>query len=673
MPLPSPTAAKRRRRRIVFGLGGLAYLVAAGMLANLTEHPLAAAGGRLAIGAFFALAAVWLFVLLWRRALRRVGRRLAFSYFLVGVLPLGLIALVVALTAYLVGGFLLGHLYRDAIDDLRDEVETAALSRLGTGGAGRHSTLEAGDLHFATYRHGLRVGNDEEAPESWPEWLAAAQAARNDVTGEEIHRPFVALRSGALSVAAVAGAGDNGVLAWFDGDLGDLLRRRTRTWLQLYRADDPRKLPVTRLQIAGRVLSFRGLWIHRDPAEEAEFYRLSPPRTPHDPSWTDRPTILWMEQTGTLRGLADGKPVTEAVAVSLAASSGGLYRAMLSASERADSTAWIALAGVSVLLFEIWAVAAAVAIFMIVGLSRAVNRLSKATDAIGRGDFTYRIPVKRRDQVGDLQRSFNTMAEHLGELVETAAQKEAIDKELELARRVQRDLLPDALEAGAGVDIATTFEPSSAIGGDYFDILRRPGGRLAVVVADVSGHGLAAGLRMAMVKSALALLVEEELAAPAILDRLRRLLRARPGERGFVSLTLSEFDPGSGELQVTNAGHPPCYLVRREGRVEEIALPGAPLGALPGPPGIGAYRLAAGDGVVWLSDGIPECLSTTGDPFGYERVERALAGAFESAEELRDRLLGALRTHCSDAPVEDDRTLVVLRYVPERKESPSTP
>jgi sigma-B regulation protein RsbU (phosphoserine phosphatase) len=302
-----------------------------------------------------------------------------------------------------------------------------------------------------------------------------------------------------------------------------------------------------------------------------------------------------------------------------------------------------------------------------------VNRLSRATAAIGRGDFSFRIPVKRRDQIGDLQRSFNTMAEHLAELVETAAQKEAIDKELELARRVQRDLLPDALEAGSGVDVATTFEPSSAIGGDYFDILRRPGGRLAVVVADVSGHGLAAGLRMAMVKSALALLVEEELAATAILERLRRLLRARPGERGFVTLTLSEFDPADGELRVTNAGHPPCYLVRRDGRVEEVALPGAPLGALAGAPGVGAYRLAAGDAVVWLSDGIPECLSAAGDPFGYERVERALAGPFASAAELRDRLLAALRGHCADAPVEDDRTLVALRYVPERKESPSTP
>jgi sigma-B regulation protein RsbU (phosphoserine phosphatase) len=311
------------------------------------------------------------------------------------------------------------------------------------------------------------------------------------------------------------------------------------------------------------------------------------------------------------------------------------------------------------------------AVFMIVGLSRAVNRLSRATAAIAEGDFTFRIPVKRKDQVGDLQRSFNEMAAHLSELVETAAQKEAIDKELDLARRVQRDLLPDLIESATGAEIATTFEPSAAIGGDYFDVLRRPGGKLAIVVADVAGHGLAAGLRMAMVKSAIVLLAEEEIDALGIVARLRRLLRGRPGERGFITLAFAELTLATGELEITNAGHPPCYRVRSDGHVEEILLPGLPLGTLPGAPGSGRLRLAAGDAVVWLSDGIPECTARDGEPFGYDGVARSLAGPFASAEALRDRLLAGLRAHCGDAPVQDDRTLVVLRYVPERSGSPS--
>jgi len=434
--------------------------------------------------------------------------------------------------------------------------------------------------------------------------------------------------------------------------------------VQLFRSDDPAKLPVTRIQIGGRVLVLRGLWLERDPKETQEFYRLNPPDDPESPGWVERPLILWMERTGELRALHSGEAVTDGVAVSLAASPRGLFRALLSASEQADSTAWLALAGVSVLLFEIWAVAAALAIFMIIGISRAVNRLSKATEALGRGDFDFRLPVRRRDQVGELQRSFNSMAEHLSELVDTAAQKEALDKELALARKVQQDLLPDLIEAPARVDLATMFEPSAAIGGDYYDVLPRPSGRVAVVIADVAGHGLAAGLRMAMVKSALALLADESLSASEIVERLQRLMRSRPGERGFVTLSLAEFSPATGALELINAGHPPAYRVRTDGSVEEVMLPSPPLGGLPGPAAATRLELQAGEAMVWLSDGIPECLSSDDEPFGYERVSGALAGRFSSAAELRDRLLATLLAHCGTAPVQDDRTLVVLRYEP---------
>ena len=162
------------------------------------------------------------------------------------------------------------------------------------------------------------------------------------------------------------------------------------------------------------------------------------------------------------------------------------------------------------------------AVFMIVGLSRAVNRLSRGTAAVRQGDFGVRIPVRRRDQVGDLQRSFNEMAGNLETLVATAAQKESLEKELELARDLQKSLLPSDLPAGGGVEFATLFEPSAAIGGDYFDVLRISEDELAVIIADVSGHGLSSGLRMAMLKAALLILVEETRDPEEILAPSRR-------------------------------------------------------------------------------------------------------------------------------------------------------
>src|SRR5262245_37523875 len=222
---------------------------------------------------------------------------------------------------------------------------------------------------------------------------------------------------------------------------------------------------------------------------------------------------------------------------------------------------------------------------MIFGLSRAVNRLSRATDAIGGGDFSTRIPVKRKDQIGDLQRSFNSMTEHLEELIQTAAQKEALDKELELARKVQRELLPEAIAERPGVEFATHFEPSAAIGGDYFDILEARNARIAVMIADVAGHGLAAGLRMAMVKAAVTLQIEDAVKSAEIFSRLHRMLRNLSGERTFVTASLSVFDPRNGALVLTNAGHPPAYRIGAGGEVVELLAPGVPLGSIAGAPG----------------------------------------------------------------------------------------
>jgi sigma-B regulation protein RsbU (phosphoserine phosphatase) len=292
-----------------------------------------------------------------------------------------------------------------------------------------------------------------------------------------------------------------------------------------------------------------------------------------------------------------------------------------------------------------------------------VNRLSRGTEAVARGDFSVRIPAGRRDQLGDLQRSYNAMAEHLSELVETAAQKEALDKELALARQVQEDLLPDEISPRKGLEIATHFEPSSAIGGDYFDVLERPGGRVAIVIADVAGHGLAAGLRMVMVKSALELLVADGQPAAEALSRLHRLVRRRAGDRAFVTLSFADLDPANGRLELTNAGHPPCYIVRGAGRVEEIVVPGLPLGSLDGRPGRTDLLLEPGDSFLLLSDGIVECRDGRGDPFGFERVQAALAGSpAATATMLVRRILDAVSGHCGDQPVEDDRTIVAVTY-----------
>jgi sigma-B regulation protein RsbU (phosphoserine phosphatase) len=235
---------------------------------------------------------------------------------------------------------------------------------------------------------------------------------------------------------------------------------------------------------------------------------------------------------------------------------------------------------------------------------------------------------------------------------------------LEYATAVCRGqtLLPSDLPAGGGIEFSTLFEPSAAIGGDYFDVLRLADDELAVIIADVSGHGLSSGLRMAMLKAALLILVEETREPEEILSRLDAVVRSNRERRFFVTATLGLFNVRTGVLRLTNAGHPPTYRIRGA-EVEEILLPSSPLGGL-GHAYVGAtLQLQPGDAVVWLSDGLIEATNAADEPFGYDSVKRVLAGVQgESAVSIRNRLLAAVEAHTAGHPLADDRTLMVMRW-----------
>ncbi|MCP4203730.1 MAG: SpoIIE family protein phosphatase, partial [bacterium] len=364
-----------------------------------------------------------------------------------------------------------------------------------------------------------------------------------------------------------------------------------------------------------------------------------------------------------------GQVVAEYVTATLNGTTRGVARYFLSSSE-VDTAAWAAFISLASLLAGIYAAALGMALFMIFTLSRAVNRLSRATDAVRAGDFAARIPVRRKDQVGELQRSFNQMAENLEELVASEAQKESLEKELAIARDLQQSLLPSELPQADALEFATLFEPSAAIGGDYFDILRIDESRLAVVIADVSGHGLPTGLRMAMIKAALGILVEEEKRPKEILSRLSSMIRTDQDGRFFVTATVAVVDFRRGRLDLTNAGHPPTYLIR-SGEVEEILLPGNPLGALGEHYGHTSFELEEGDVLVWLSDGLIEMVNAEGEPFGYDGIRDSLRATHSSASAARDRVVRAVEKHAAGVPADDDQTLVAMRY--RTASSPNVP
>jgi serine phosphatase RsbU (regulator of sigma subunit) len=611
-----------------------------------------------------------LLVFAWRvlqRFLFKVGRRLALSYFLIGVLPIPMVLLLLLVGAYILAGFFMGHLFRDVTRGLQGEVQALADARLEdfarTGkppGSARSPT--ASDVVFGYYRSGRRVAGDPRTPAAWPEALAGGPGGANEK--RETLAPFLSLPDGSPTLAALAKRGNAsgtegvGVVALYAGHLEAALSERSGVWVEMVRPDEAEAGRVLHVQLfRSRNIPLR---IHRErTAGDAErFFRK---RSAGQRLW-DSPLLWWGEIAGEERRIEAGKPVATQVDVTLRSTPRILLRHLFSSSAEVDTAAWGALFALAFLLFDVYVAALGMAIFMIFGLSRAVNRMSRATEAVRRGDFAVRIPVKRRDQVGELHLSFNQMAGNLEALVATAAQKEALEKELQIARELQKSLIPGNLPSGGAVEFASLFEPSAAIGGDYFDILRLDESRLAVIIADVSGHGLSTGLRMAMIKAALLILVQEEDDPEKILARLDAVVRSDTRTRFFVTATLALLDFRAGTLTVTNAGHPPTYLLRG-GQVEEILLPGSPLGGMGKTYGKRTLPLENGDTLVWLSDGLIEATNAADDVFGYDAVVEALRGPVASPTVVRDRLLAAIERHVQGEPPQDDRTLLVMRYL----------
>lgn len=644
------------RERVKTSLVLAAFVAVLATLA-LVDLPYVSVLSRFSLAATAVAFLLWLFWRVWQSFLWKVGRRLAFSYFLLGVLPIPMLLLLLTVLGYLLSGFFLGHLYRDGIQSLQLEMDSLARARADAfTGARLPREGGEGDVVFGYYRDGKRIAGDPRTPAAWPAWTERQTPAGQNSEREAMAR-FVQRDQGEPTLAAVAARDGLGVVALYVGDLEAELSRRSELWVEIYRSDDP-DLDVISLEIYDRKIPVQHVRKDQQALEAEKFFKgLS-----EGERFWDDPLLWWGEISGPLVDLETGRVLADYLAANLNGTPRSVLRHLFSSAAEIDVFAWITLFVVSSLLASVYMGAALLAVFMIVGISRAVNRMSRATESVRRGDFSIRIPVRRRDQVGELQRSFNEMAGNLETLVATAAQKELLEKELTLARNLQKSLLPGDLPASEGVEFATLFEPSAAIGGDYFDILRLSERELAVVIADVSGHGLSSGLRMAMLKAALLILVEETRKPEEILRRLDTVVRTKGTTRVFVTATLGLLDLGTGVLRLTNAGHPPTYRLRR-GEVEEILLPSSPLGGLGHTYGKQDVALEPGDVVVWLSDGLIEATDPAGEPFGYDRIVETLGGGTGAgAPEVRNRLLDAIARHTGGKPPEDDRTLVVMGW-----------
>lgn len=252
-------------------------------------------------------------------------------------------------------------------------------------------------------------------------------------------------------------------------------------------------------------------------------------------------------------------------------------------------------------------------------------------------------------------------------LAEEAAERRRLESEVALARRIQVALLPERLPTLPGWEVHAGNVPSRIVSGDYYVVVPCQGGHGAVLmVADVSGKGIAAALLTASLEALAAGPIEDGLPPQEVCERVsRRLFQRTPPEK-YATAFVAAVDGGSGVVRYANAGHNPALLVRADGATRWLGSTGVPLGLLPQ----AAYKgvemeLGAGDVLVLYTDGITEANNAAEEEYGGQRLEAvcrrhrtASLGDLQAAiEDDLDRFTGGV-------PYADDRTIVLLRRCP---------
>jgi phosphoserine phosphatase RsbU/P len=233
--------------------------------------------------------------------------------------------------------------------------------------------------------------------------------------------------------------------------------------------------------------------------------------------------------------------------------------------------------------------------------------------------------------------------------------------ELEIARELQRDLLPRELPAASGYLFAHSYRTANEVGGDFYDLIRLPDGRLALMVADASGHGMAAGLVMAIANATWRTALDLDPSPERVIAMLNRTLSRTGTTRTFMSAFYGLLDPESGDMEYVCAGHPFPLLRRAGGRTEELGNGGFPLG-LRDPLPVTSHKvtIAPGDLLLLYTDGLPEALDAQGNTaFGYEKVQAALQLG-GTPQQVHDAIRRSFDLHVGDEPLRDDLTLLVI-------------
>ncbi|HYG09528.1 MAG TPA: SpoIIE family protein phosphatase [Pyrinomonadaceae bacterium] len=248
-------------------------------------------------------------------------------------------------------------------------------------------------------------------------------------------------------------------------------------------------------------------------------------------------------------------------------------------------------------------------------------------------------------------------------LMEEDLERERFERELNLAREIQQRFQPSGAPNVAGYELQGISFPCYEIGGDYYDFIERPDGRMVIALGDVSGKGTSAALLMSSLHAAMHAQIPAHKTLGDTISAVNRYLAETIPLNRFITLFCAELDPATGSLSFLNAGHNPPLIAHAGGSMEQLAAGGIPLGIV----GDAVYRegrtqLQPGDALVIYSDGVSETQNAAGEEYGPVRLYNTVSRYLEStAAGIRDKIEADLTKFAQGTPASDDITLVIVK------------
>ena len=303
-------------------------------------------------------------------------------------------------------------------------------------------------------------------------------------------------------------------------------------------------------------------------------------------------------------------------------------------------------------------------------LLRPVSTLRNGIERLGRGDLNTPIRLKDRTEFGMLAETLNHMAGELREAQRLAIEKQRLAREMELARNLQRSLLPASRHQSGECVLVGAQEAATEVGGDYFDVVSLEDGRIGIAIADVAGKGIGGCLIMTMLAALLRGLRDRYESPSDLLVAIDRSLQGSLPKGGFVTMAYGTLDPNTGAVSFASAGHLPAIVYRAAtASIEWYRAKSVPIGVLRNG-GIAtmladeALALGPGDLLIQITDGYSEAPSESGELFGFSRIEATIRSHGAAGPEAVIRALDEAVRSWAPGDARDDQTILVVGRTP---------